>query len=103
MKDNNTSGFNYRIVKGSKVLSAHSYGMAIDINPMQNPYVKGKTIQPSGAKYDTKTEGTILRDSRIVNELKNVAGNGAEDGEVQKTINILKRRINHFFIGEKMF
>ena len=40
------------------------------INPMQNPHVKGKTIQPSGAKYDTKTEGTILRDSRIVNELK---------------------------------
>jgi len=70
MKDNNSSSFNYRIVKGFKVLSAHSYGLTIDINPMQNPHVKGKTILPSGAKYDTKSEGTIIRDSRIVNEFK---------------------------------
>jgi len=68
MNDNNTVAFNYRKVKGSKVLSAHSYGMAIDINPIQNPHVKGKVIQPANAKYDPKFKGTILRDSEIVKE-----------------------------------
>ena len=68
MNDNNSSSFNYRKVKGFKVLSAHSYGMAIDINPMQNPHIKGKTITPTTGKYDVKKAGTILRDSRLVKE-----------------------------------
>jgi peptidoglycan LD-endopeptidase CwlK len=68
MNDNNTVAFNYRKVKGSKMLSAHSYGMAIDINPIQNPHVKGKVIQPPNAKYDSKVKGTILRDSELVKE-----------------------------------
>lgn len=37
--DNNTSCFNYRVVAGSTHLSNHAYGMAIDINPFQNPYI----------------------------------------------------------------
>ena len=39
MEDNNTSCFNYRVVEGSKNLSKHAYGLAIDINPFYNPYV----------------------------------------------------------------
>lgn len=68
MNANNTTAFNYRKVKGSKVLSAHSYGMAIDINPLQNPHIKGKVIRPQSGKYDPKVKGTILRDSKLVNE-----------------------------------
>jgi hypothetical protein len=70
MEDNNTSAFNYRKVKGYKVLSPHSYGLAIDINPLQNPHVKGKTIQPINAKYDVKVPGTISRDSKLVTEFR---------------------------------
>lgn len=40
MADNNTSCFNYRPVPGSSKLSNHSYGCAIDINPLYNPYVR---------------------------------------------------------------
>lgn len=40
MQANNTSCFNYRYVSGSSTLSKHSKGMAIDINPLYNPYVK---------------------------------------------------------------
>ncbi len=40
MRANNTSCFNYRTVAGSKKLSAHSLGKAIDINPLYNPYVR---------------------------------------------------------------
>lgn len=37
--DNNTSCFNFRKVYGSDNLSKHALGLAIDINPFQNPYV----------------------------------------------------------------
>lgn len=42
MADNNTSCFNYRTVPGKTKLSNHSYGRAIDINPLYNPYVRTK-------------------------------------------------------------
>ncbi|MDE6364238.1 MAG: M15 family metallopeptidase [Lachnospiraceae bacterium] len=42
MADNNTSCFNYRTVPGKKKLSNHSYGRAIDVNPLYNPYVRTK-------------------------------------------------------------
>ncbi|MFP3152827.1 M15 family metallopeptidase [Lachnospiraceae bacterium ZAX-1] len=40
MADNNTSAFNYRVIAGTTRLSKHSLGLAIDINPMYNPYVR---------------------------------------------------------------
>ncbi|MEO6921645.1 MAG: M15 family metallopeptidase [Collimonas sp.] len=39
MADNNTSAFNDRPITGGKAISLHAYGLAIDINPLQNPYV----------------------------------------------------------------
>lgn len=39
MEDNNTSCFNYRPVEGSDHLSKHAYGLAVDINPLYNPYI----------------------------------------------------------------
>ncbi len=50
MQANNTSCFCYRVVKGSKHLSKHSQGMAVDINPLYNPCVKGEHIQPATAR-----------------------------------------------------
>lgn len=45
MQANNTSCFNYREVAGTTRLSNHATGMAIDINPLYNPYVKRKGNQ----------------------------------------------------------
>lgn len=39
VEDDNTSAFNCRLAEGSKKYSKHSYGKAIDINPLENPYV----------------------------------------------------------------
>lgn len=39
MAANNTSAYNYRVISGTDKLSNHSYGLAIDINPLTNPYV----------------------------------------------------------------
>ena len=36
----NTSAFNCRLVEGTNRWSKHAYGKAIDINPIENPYVK---------------------------------------------------------------
>lgn len=40
MADNNSSSFNYRLVDGTTRRSVHSDGLAIDINPLYNPYVR---------------------------------------------------------------
>lgn len=54
MQDNNTSSFNYRVVEGSSHLSKHAYGLAIDINPLYNPYVTYENgqehISPKGSE-----------------------------------------------------
>lgn len=38
MAANNSSCFNYRQIAGTTKPSNHSYGAAVDINPVQNPY-----------------------------------------------------------------
>ena len=50
IEHNNTSAFNYRIVPNTDRLSNHAAGFAIDVNPMQNPYVKYNS-DGSFAKY----------------------------------------------------
>lgn len=60
MLDNNTSAFNYRIVNGTTTLSRHATGMAIDINPLYNPWVytlDGKDVvdPPAGTQYADRT------------------------------------------------
>lgn len=42
MEANNSSAFNYRKIQALGALSIHSYGLAIDINPLQNPYLVKK-------------------------------------------------------------
>lgn len=53
MEANNSSAFNFRFISHTKRLSKHSWGLAVDINPLYNPYVRkvdGKLlIDPSGA------------------------------------------------------
>jgi hypothetical protein len=56
MSQNNTSAFNVRQIAGGGSLSLHAYGVAIDINPVQNPYLRrsitGLAVSPkSGADY----------------------------------------------------
>ena len=52
MAANNTSAFNCRAVTGGTRFSEHSYGWAIDVNPVQNPYVRGTTVLPPGGHTD---------------------------------------------------
>ncbi|RWS49917.1 hypothetical protein CKA56_06980 [Arcobacter venerupis] len=49
----NTSAFNCRKAEGSQKYSKHSYGKAIDLNPLENPYVysNGTTSHEASQKY----------------------------------------------------
>jgi poly-gamma-glutamate synthesis protein (capsule biosynthesis protein) len=52
MAANNSSCFNSRRIINSDRISVHSYGAAIDINPVQNPVVRdGKHRPDAGAAY----------------------------------------------------
>lgn len=70
MLANNTSAFNYRAVTGGKGLSMHAYGYAIDINPVQNPYIKGSKVLPPGAVYDQSAPGTLTPNGPVVKTFK---------------------------------
>lgn len=57
MEANNTSAFCYRTVFGGGHLSRHSYGAAIDISPLYNPYLDNGRIAPAtGAQYADRTK-----------------------------------------------
>jgi hypothetical protein len=48
----NTSSFNCRNATGSSNWSNHAYGLAIDLNPLENPYVSGgRTSHRGSVKY----------------------------------------------------
>jgi hypothetical protein len=71
MAANNTSAFNCRDVTGQPgKFSNHSWGRAIDINPLTNPYIKGdKVLPPDARQYLDRSRafpGSILADSFIV-------------------------------------
>jgi hypothetical protein len=54
MDADNTSGFNCRdaVAPGPPQWSAHAFGTAIDVNPVENPYLEGGAVQPSrGSAY----------------------------------------------------
>lgn len=56
MAANNTSAFNCRRVSGTSRWSEHAYGQAIDLNPVQNPYVRGDYVAPlKGEAYVDRT------------------------------------------------
>ena len=52
--DNNTSAFNYRTIAGTSQISNHAYGCAIDVNPLNNPYIY----------YDSNGNGTYSEELR---------------------------------------
>ncbi|GAB4537634.1 MAG: hypothetical protein Tsb0020_52160 [Haliangiales bacterium] len=51
MAANNCSGFNFRVIAGTDRLSNHALGWAIDINPVQNPWLpSGGQVQPTAGQ-----------------------------------------------------
>jgi hypothetical protein len=58
MAADNTSGFNcrYAVAPGPKKWSVHAFGEAVDVNPVENPYlVEGVVLPKAGKKYLDRT------------------------------------------------
>jgi hypothetical protein len=72
MAADNTSAFNCRFVAGSPgVWSEHAYGRAIDVNPIENPYLteSGYASPPAGGAFTDRSDhrpGMIHRGGAVV-------------------------------------
>jgi hypothetical protein len=61
MAADNTSAFNCRFVQaaGPKRWSEHAYGRAVDVNPVENPYVEGARVSPpSGRAFANRSRSS---------------------------------------------
>lgn len=69
MADNNSSAFNFRVIADTHKLSLHSFGRAVDINPVQNPVIyPAGIIAPEGATYRPQNNGTFTAKNPVVQE-----------------------------------
>lgn len=84
MDDNNTSAFNDREITSGGLPSLHAYGLAIDVNPIQNPYVtrSGATLTfnpASGVEYANRLNdrpGKKNREGMAESAVETFAENG---------------------------
>jgi len=51
MAADNTSAFNCRFVAGTQRWSMHARGLAVDLNPVENPYVSGSHVSPPAGEH----------------------------------------------------
>ena len=77
MAANNTSAFNCRSATGSNRWSEHAYGRAVDINPVQNPFVRssGAVLPPAGAQFTDRRSGAaglITADGPVVAAFRSI-------------------------------
>lgn len=73
----NTSAFNCRSATGSSSWSNHAYGLAVDLNPRENPYVYpdgSHAHENAGAFVDRplKKPGVINRGDRVVRAFEDI-------------------------------
>jgi hypothetical protein len=70
MAANNSSAFNCRFVGGTTRWSEHAHGRAVDINPIQNPFVRGDVVEPpAGRAFLDRSDvrpGMIVRPGPVV-------------------------------------
>jgi hypothetical protein len=74
----NTAAFNcrYAVGPGPNRWSAHAYGRAVDVNPVQNPYLEGGRVHPrAGKAYLDRTNvrpGMAVRGGLLVSAFASV-------------------------------
>jgi hypothetical protein len=76
--DNNSSGYNYRLIASTDRISKHAAGKAFDINPVQNIFVKYDADlreivrYPKDAVYDEQAPGTLTKEHPLVQLMKSL-------------------------------
>ena len=91
MAADNTSGFNCHdaVAPGPPQWSVHAFGEAIDVNPVENPYLEGGAPQPvAGATYLNRSlvrPGMAVAGGPLVEAFGPSAGRGADGGRRRPT------------------
>ena len=87
--DNNSSGYNYRLIMGTDRMSKHASGLAFDINPVQNIYVRYDENMreifrlPKEGVYDKDAAGTLTGDHPLVTLMKGLGWDWGGDWKPQ--------------------
>jgi hypothetical protein len=74
----NTAAFNcrYAVGPGPRRWSVHAYGRAIDVNPVENPYIESGRVHPrAGAAYQDRAKvrpGMAVRGGLLVRAFSTV-------------------------------
>jgi hypothetical protein len=70
MAADNSSAFNFRVVDGTRQLSQHALGLAIDLNPVENPWRRpDRVLPPAGAAFVDRRDlrpGMFVRPGPVV-------------------------------------
>jgi hypothetical protein len=79
MAADNTSAFNCRraVAAGPPSWSRHAYGMAIDVNPVENPYLfRGEVLPPDGRRHVDRSQAAPgkIRAGDVVHRAFRAAG-----------------------------
>jgi hypothetical protein len=86
MEDNNTSAFNCRPLPGSTAPSQHSYGRAIDVNPLINPYIDSSgDLQPKIWTAAAPIRASFTTATRPSSHSPAAVGTGAATGDHRRT------------------
>jgi hypothetical protein len=78
LEADNTAAFNcrYAVAAGPKRWSVHAYGLAIDVNPVENPYLEGGRVHPrAGRAYLDRSRyrpGMAVRSGLLVGAFASV-------------------------------
>lgn len=80
MSDNNTSGFNHRQITNGMLPSLHAYGLAIDLNPVQNPYM---FLEKDGYARFSPSDGI-----HYANRLNHRPGKKPRQGMAEESVHI---------------
>ncbi len=74
MDKNITSGYNFRFIKNTQTPSLHAKGLAFDVNPRLNPYIRYEVdsveTDPPGALHDPSQPGTLYEGHPLVDFMK---------------------------------
>ena len=97
MRENNTSCFNTRKILGSDRVSDHSFGRAVDINPIQNPVIRDGIVRPpEGKAFASKRtgQGVIDADGAVVEIFANAGWQWGGDWKNPRDYHHFYTRLN---------
>jgi hypothetical protein len=89
MNDNNSSAFNGRAITRGNSWSLHVYGVAIDVNPLQNPFIE---IAKDGTAKISPTQSARY----AVNRLNSRPGKKKRQGMAEDVVDLFAR--HGFFV-----